>query len=185
MAVAILVAVAPLDAGGHTLVRWTARTSLSLFALAYAARPLVQLRPRPWSKRLLAYRKWLGLGFAVSHALHLAGILIIAAPDFGGFVRAQPPANAFAAVTFLLIFTMAFTSIEAVKRRMPASAWKRLHRTGMHFAWLSFAATYVGAIGASPLYAVPAAIVLGAGALRLAAFLRTTVLASRSRARPA
>jgi len=185
MTAAIMASISPLDTAAHALVRWTARTSLVLFALAYAARPLVQLWPRPQTKRLLAERKWLGLGFAVSHAAHLAGIIAIASPDVGAFVRAQPPTNAVAALTFLLIFAMAITSIEAVKRRMPASAWKRLHRTGMHFAWLSFAATYVGAVGRSPLYLVPAVIVVGVGVLRLAAFVRITVRASRSRPRPA
>jgi methionine sulfoxide reductase heme-binding subunit len=185
MTAAIMASVSPLDIAAHTLVRWTARTSLVLFALAYAARPLVQLVPRPATKRLLAERKWLGLGFAVSHTAHLAGIIAIASPDVGAFVRAQPPANAVAALTFLLIFAMAITSIESIKRRMPASAWKRLHRTGMHFAWLSFAATYVGAVGRSPLYLVPAVLVVGVGVLRLAALVRVTLRASRSRPRPA
>jgi hypothetical protein len=49
---------------------------------------------------------------------------------------------------------------------------KMLHRTGMHLAWISFAGTYVTAIGASPLYAIPSAVVLGIAAVRLAAFVR-------------
>ena len=112
-----------------------------MFALAYVARPLVQLRPS-WraGKWLLAERKWLGLGFAVSHLVHLIGILILALPDFGAFVRSQQPTILVALATFVLVFAMAITSIEGVKRRMSARAWKSLHRTGMHFAWLSFTA---------------------------------------------
>jgi hypothetical protein len=48
----------------------------------------VQLWPGPLTKRLLAERKWIGLGFATSHTAHLAGIMLIAPPDFGAFVRA-------------------------------------------------------------------------------------------------
>jgi DMSO/TMAO reductase YedYZ heme-binding membrane subunit len=172
MTVAILTQVSPLDIAAHTLVRWTARTSLALFTLAFAARPAVVLWPRPRTKRLLAERKWLGLGFATSHAAHLAGIVIIASPDFGAFIRAQPPTNAVAALTFLLLFAMAFTSIDRVRRAMPATAWKALHRTGMYFAWLAFTATYAGAIGASPAYVLPTAVLVGVVGMRVAVLVR-------------
>lgn len=173
MSVAIVTTVSPTEAAAHALVRWTARTSLVLFSLAYVARPAVQLWPGPLTKRLLVERKWIGLGFATSHTAHLVGILMIAAPDFGGFVRAQPPTNAIAALTFVALFAMAITSIEAVKRAMSARAWKFLHRTGIHLAWLSFAGTYLGAIAASPWYAIPAAIVVAIAAIRVAALVRS------------
>jgi len=172
MTAAILALVSPLPVAAHVLVRWTARTSLVLFALAFVARPAVQLWPNRRTKRLLAGRKWIGLGFATSHAAHLAGILLIASPDFGAFVRAQPPTNAVAAVTFVVLFAMAITSIQRVKRAMPARTWKLLHRTGMYLAWLSFTATYAGAIAASPVYMLPTAILLGIAAIRIAAHLR-------------
>ncbi|MCW5805150.1 MAG: ferric reductase-like transmembrane domain-containing protein [Deltaproteobacteria bacterium] len=182
MCAAIVALVAPWDVAAHAVVRWTARVSLVLFAAAYAARPLVQLRPTPLAKWLVRERKWLGLAFATSHAAHLAGIIAIASPDFGAFLRAQPPTNAIAAATFLLLFAMAFTSIDAVKARMSARRWKLLHRTGMHFAWISFAATYTGAVASSPVYAVPAAVILGVGALRGAAFLRARRRVAAARA---
>jgi len=172
MTIGILAFVSPFPVAAHALVRWTARTSLVMFSLAYVARPAVQLWPGPVTKWLLAERKWIGLGFATSHAAHLAGIIMIASPDFGAFIRAQPPTNAVAALTFLALFAMAVTSIERVKRAMPARAWKMLHRTGIHLAWISFAATYVTAIGASPLYAIPSAVVLAVAAVRLSAFVR-------------
>jgi methionine sulfoxide reductase heme-binding subunit len=155
-----------------TVVRWTARTSLVMFVLAYVARPAVQLWRNPFTKHLLAERKWIGLGFAASHAAHLGGIITLASPDFGAFLRAQPPTNAVAATTFLLLFAMAFTSIEAVKKQMSARAWKLLHRTGMHFAWVSFTATYATAIAVQPLYAIPAVILFAIAGVRVAAWLR-------------
>lgn len=153
-------------------IRWTARTSLVLFTLAFVARPAVQLWPNAFTKALLAERKWIGLGFAASHAAHLAGILVLASADFGAFLRSQPPTNAIAALTFLLLFAMAITSIEAVKRRMPARGWKALHRTGMYFAWLAFTATYTTAIGASPVYAIPSLVLVAAAGLRVVAWIR-------------
>jgi methionine sulfoxide reductase heme-binding subunit len=160
------------DATAHTVVRWTARTSLVMFVFVYVARPAQQLWRTPLTKYLLAERKWIGLGFATSHLAHLIGILVIASADFGAFLRAQPPTNAIAALTFLLLFAMAITSIESVKRKMSSTAWKRLHRAGIHFAWISFAGTYSAAIAAHPAYLVPTAILWSIAGIRFAAWLR-------------
>jgi DMSO/TMAO reductase YedYZ heme-binding membrane subunit len=172
MCAAIVVSVSPTYEAARTLVIWTARTSLVLFSLAYAARPLVQLRPSPAAKGLLSRRKWIGLGFAVSHAFHLAGIIWLASFDLDGFVSARGPTTIVAAMTFLLIFAMAVTSIEAIKRAMPTRAWRRLHWTGMQLSWLAFTTTYAGSVASHPLYALPAAVLLGIGALRAAAWWR-------------
>lgn len=172
MCAAIAAAVSPGHAAARELVVWTARTSLVLFALAYVARPLVQLRPSPTTKALLARRKWIGLGFAVSHGYHLIGILWYASPDFGAFVRSQPPTTLVALITFLVLGAMVVTSVQSIRRAMPARAWRRLHWSGMQLAWISFAATYATAIAASLLYALPTAILLAIGAVRAAAWLR-------------
>jgi sulfoxide reductase heme-binding subunit YedZ len=158
--------------GAHAVVRWTARTSLVLFTLAYVARPLVQLRPTRTTRDILAYRKWIGLGFAVSHGFHLAGIIAIAWPAPGAFIRSQDPTILIAVATFLLLGAMAVTSVERIKKAMPPKTWKRLHRTGMHFAWISFFATYAAAIAASLAYALPTAVLAAIAGVRAAAWLR-------------
>ncbi|MBA2543482.1 MAG: ferric reductase-like transmembrane domain-containing protein [Deltaproteobacteria bacterium] len=155
-----------------TIIRWTARTSLVMFALAYVARPSLQLWRNAFTKTLMAERKWIGLGFAVSHAAHLAAIIALASPDFGAFLRAQPPTNAIAALTFVLLFAMAITSINAVRKKMSPRKWKLLHRTGMHFAWLSFTATYATAAAEVPAYVIPTVILLAIAGVRLAAWMR-------------
>jgi len=165
-------------AAAHAIVRWTARTSLVFFALAYVARPLVQLRPTRTARGILARRKWLGLCFASSHLAHLFGIVAIAWPDPAAFVRALDPTILIAVVTYLLLFAMAVTSIEKVKRKLPRAAWKRLHRAGMHLAWLSFAGTYATAIGASAFYLIPTAVLLGIAGVRAAAWLRARRIAT-------
>jgi DMSO/TMAO reductase YedYZ heme-binding membrane subunit len=172
MCVALVIGYGANAAGAHAVVRWTARTSLVLFALAYVSRPLVQLRPTRLARDVLAYRKWLGLGFATSHGFHLAGIVAIAWPDPGAFIRAQDPTILIAVVTFLLLGAMTITSHERIKKRMPAATWKRLHRTGMHFAWVSFTGTYATAIGASPAYIAPTTVLVGIAGIRAAAYLR-------------
>ena len=172
MTIALVIIYGAGPEGAHAVVRWTARTSLVLFTLAYVSRPLVQLRPTRTARDILSYRKWIGLGFATSHGFHLAGIIAIAWPAPGAFLRAQPPTNIVAAITFLLLGAMAITSNERVRKAMPPKTWKRLHRTGMHFAWVSFTATYATAISASPVYAVPAAVLFAIAGVRAAAWFR-------------
>jgi sulfoxide reductase heme-binding subunit YedZ len=169
-----IVAVTPgaLDAA-HAVVRWTARTSALLFALAYVARPAVQVFPGPRSKALLARRKYVGLGFATSHAFHLAGIVAIAAIDPARFVAELNLASYIGMVGFALIAAMAITSNAAIKRRMSKRAWTALHRTGMHVFWFVFVATYAGRVAVEPVFAAPLAIFLGIAAIRCAAFVRS------------
>ena len=172
MCLALVLAYGAGPAGAHAVVRWTARTSLALFTLAYVARPLVQLRPTRTWRDVLAYRKWIGLGFATSHGFHLAGIIAIAWPDPGTFIRSQNPTIVIAVATFLLLGAMAVTSIERIRKAMPPKTWKRLHRTGMHFAWISFFATYAAAIAASPVYAAPTIVLTAIAGVRAAAWFR-------------
>ena len=172
MCVALVLAYGVTPEGAHAVVRWTARTSLVLFTLAYVSRPLVQLRPTRTARDILSYRKWIGLGFATSHGYHLAGIIAIAWPDPGAFIRAQDPTILVAVATFLLLGAMAVTSIERVRKAMLPKTWKRLHRTGMHFAWVAFFATYAAAITAWPGYVVPTTLLLAIAGIRAAAWFR-------------
>ncbi len=172
MCAAIANTVTPAEDAAGAMIRWTARTSLVLFALAYVARPLVQLRPGPATKALLARRKWIGLGFATSHGFHLVGILWLASPDLGAFARSQEPTILVALATFVALAAMTVTSVDSVRRAMPARAWRGLHWTGLQLAWLSFTATYAGAIAVHPLYVLPAAILAGVAAIRIAAWAR-------------
>jgi len=161
-----------LDTTSSSIIRWTARTSLVMFACAYVARPALQLWRTPWTRYLMAERKWIGLGFAASHAAHLGGIVALASPDVGAFVRARSPTTLVAALTFVVLFAMAVTSIDRVRKAMPGRAWKLLHRTGMHLSWLSFTTTYAAATAGSPGYAVPSALLVAIAGIRIAAWVR-------------
>ncbi|HEY5928317.1 MAG TPA: ferric reductase-like transmembrane domain-containing protein [Kofleriaceae bacterium] len=160
------------------VIRWTARTSLVLFALAYVARPATVLWPSPLTKRLLRERKWLGDGFAVSHLAHLAAIVAVVVPDWSAFAATIDAAIVIATVMFIVLFAMAITSIDRVRKAMSKRAWNALHRTGMHMAWVVFTTTYAGRLAAHPVWALPVALLAGIASIRLAAWLR-----SRSRAR--
>ncbi|MFN0248666.1 MAG: ferric reductase-like transmembrane domain-containing protein [Kofleriaceae bacterium] len=157
---------------GGAVIRWTARTSLVAFVLAYIARPAVQIYRHAITKRLLAERKWIGLGYATSHLAHLGGIVVVASQDIGGFVSSQSVGAMIGSVTYVFLFAMAVTSIDAVRKAMSARAWKLVHRTGMHLSWISFAGTYAIAATQNVVYAIPTVLLLGAASVRLAAWLR-------------
>jgi DMSO/TMAO reductase YedYZ heme-binding membrane subunit len=180
MTAAILAFVSPADVAAHTLVRWTGRTSLLLFSLAYVARPLVQLLPSRWTKRLLRERKWLGLAFAASHTSHLFGLVLLAIPDVRGFVLGQPPQEAVAAVAFVGVYIVAVTSIDAVRRAMSARTWQRVHRAGIHLIWVVFLGTYVELVPERPLATIPALAILALGGVRFAAYMRHVYCARRA-----
>src|SRR5579862_5883945 len=84
-----LVAMATALAVGHRfevdgirlVIRATARTSLLLFTLAFSAGALATLWPSGWTRWQRRNRRYLGLSFAVSHALHAAAIMAFATLD--------------------------------------------------------------------------------------------------------
>lgn len=172
---AVAVMVAALAAFGDEpaamVVRWTARTSLALFALTYLARPATALWSASWSRWLLARRKWLGLGFASSQAFHLGGILALGWPDLVGFFAARPP-NPVGVLSFVAVAAMTVTSSERVRRATPRRLWRAIHLTGMHVAWLVFAVTYARRVRADLLWAAPLALLVALAAVRVAAWWR-------------
>jgi DMSO/TMAO reductase YedYZ heme-binding membrane subunit len=163
--------VALAEAPAPLVVRWTARTSLALFALVYVARPATQLWPAPLTRGLLARRKWLGLAFATSHAFHLAGIIGLGWPEVAGFFARRPP-NPLGVASFVLLAAMSVTSIDRVKAAMSRRVWRALHLAGVHVAWLVFAGTYARHLEARPGYAAPLALLVALALVRAAAFVR-------------
>ena len=172
MCATLLFLVDPFEEAVLEVIRWTARTSLVLFALAYVARPAAALWPGLATKRLLRERKWVGDGFAASHLAHLAGIIALAAQDWGTFLAGRDAATIVASLMFLILFAMAITSIDSVRRAISKRAWNALHRTGVHLAWIIFTVSYVGRLGSSPVWALPVAVLAGIAGIRLAAWQR-------------
>lgn len=168
----VVLAVAGTDEAGVSLwVRSTARSSLALLLLVYTARPLVALSHARPIGRLLAHRRELGLAFAVSHGLHAIGIAWLVL----GFGRQIAPVTAaLGGLGYAFIVAMAATSSDAAVRRMGRRRWKLLHRAGVHYLMLVFAATYMPmAVAERALIPVIAsALILVAMAARVVAWLR-------------
>lgn len=122
--------------------RWTARTALPLFLIAYLASSLVRLRPSDLTRALARRRRQWGLGFALAHGVHLAALSV----NVLYFGPARPWQTLVGGgLAYLLVLLMALTSNDASMRRL-GRGWRWLHRLGIHYIWLIFFISYAGRI---------------------------------------
>lgn len=118
--------------------RYTARVGFPLLILAYVARPLFDLTRSDWAKSLLAKRKYIGLGFALSHTVHLVAIVML----FRALGEApEPIAIIGGGFAYVLLYSMALTSNRRAMKAL-GKRWKQLHRFGIHYLWFIFAQSY-------------------------------------------
>src|SRR5205085_11394860 len=74
--------------GVRMVIRFTARTSLLFFCLAFSAAALARLWPNAFTRWQRRNRRQLGVTFAASHALHAVAIIAFAKVDPAGFAAA-------------------------------------------------------------------------------------------------
>lgn len=171
------------DGGGvdgvRLAIRATARTSLALFLLAFAASALFKLRPGAATRWLLANRRWFGLGFAFSHLVHAGAIFLLYRwhPDTFALL-VQPKTFVTGGIAYLFIALLAATSFDRAVAALGPKAWKILHTAGIWVIWVSFIFTNGKRIPASAAYAIPVAILFAALALRLWAARRSRRIAA-------
>ena len=120
-------------------LRTTARVSCVWFMLAFVASPLQQLRPSRVSAWLLSRRRAFGVIFGLSMSIHVGFILRL----YALHAPARPPmvndADFFIGIPgLLMVAVLTITSLEALKRRLGAIAWQRLHTAGIWFVWAIF-----------------------------------------------
>jgi methionine sulfoxide reductase heme-binding subunit len=154
--VTIAVTADPAEAA-HRVIRLTARTSVTLFLLAFTASALWRFWPNAWTRWQRQNRRYLGVSFATSHALHLLAIL---------WLRQIAPADLAETTAITWIFGgLAYVFIAAIGPR----AWTILHTTGAYYIWLIFANSYIARAVALPEYIPVAVLMLFTLALRIAA----------------
>lgn len=173
-------------AGSTAQERWqlaacyTARVGFPILILAYVARPLHQVSQGRFGRFLLARRRAIGLGFALSHSVHL--VALITALRLSG--ETPPPATLLGGgLGYVVLYAMALTSFEGARKHLGRS-WTYLHRFGIHYLWLIFAISYASRIADSEKMAVGitfGAVALAAACLRLAAWIGTRQRQSRRR----
>jgi DMSO/TMAO reductase YedYZ heme-binding membrane subunit len=149
-------------------LRVTALTSVACFLAAFTASALVRLRPSPATRWLLAHRRYLGLSFAASHAIH--ALVIAALERRTNFIAGYDPTTLVGGGLGLVATALlAATSNDAAVRQLGARAWHRLHKVGVYYIWIIFVFTYMGPALASPYHALMTLALVAALVLRLAA----------------
>lgn len=152
-------------------LRATARTSLTLFLLAFSASSLRRLWPNRATGWLLRNRRYLGVSFAVSHFIHLG--LIASLARFTPERFTGNPAGLIPGFTaYLFLAAMTATSFDRTTRWLGKTWWRRLHLAGSWWIWIIFAGNYTPKVTRGPGYALAAAACFAVAGIRLAAWLR-------------
>jgi sulfoxide reductase heme-binding subunit YedZ len=163
--------------GVRMVIRFTARTSLLLFCLAFSAGALAPLWPNGWTRWQRRNRRALGASFAASHAIHAVAIACFAAMAPADFMAATNPASyVFGGIGYAFIIAMTATSFDRTAAALGPRAWRMLHLTGGYYLWFQFMVSFGKRIPGMPLYAMFLVPLLAVMALRLIAMAsaRTT-----------
>ncbi|HEY4987115.1 MAG TPA: hypothetical protein VII39_10880 [Bradyrhizobium sp.] len=156
--------------GVRMVIRFTARSSLLLFCLAFGAAALARLWPHPWTRWLRRNRRAIGVSFAASHGLHAMAIAAFATMDPAAFAAETSLASdVFGAIGYAVIIAMTATSFDRTAHLLGPRAWRLLHLTGGYYLWLQFMVAFGKRIPDMPLYALFLIPLLVVMALRLIA----------------
>ncbi len=141
--------------GVRMVIRFTARTSLLFFCLAFSAAALARLWPNAFTRWQRRNRRHLGVTFAVSHALHAAAIITFANMDPAGFAAATNLAGyIFGGIGYAFIIAMTATSFDVTAASLGPRAWRALHLTGGYYLLLQFTVSFGKRVPEMPLYAL-------------------------------
>ncbi|MBL8569158.1 MAG: hypothetical protein JNK84_08735 [Phreatobacter sp.] len=160
------------QAGGGTdgfraVIRFTARTSLVLFLMSFAASSLVRLAPSRLTRWMMRNRRYLGVSFAMSHVIHAAAIIALVRADAALFWQLSNLGSVVTgSTTYLVIALMTATSFDAAVRWVGPRVWRSLHWWGAWYIWVSFVFTNGKRVPMSLWYLGPVALLGLAMALR-------------------
>jgi DMSO/TMAO reductase YedYZ heme-binding membrane subunit len=141
--------------GVRMAIRFTARTSLLFFCLAFSAAALARLWPNAFTRWQRRNRRQLGVTFAASHALHAAAIFAFAKMDPAGFAAATSLASyIFGGIGYAFILAMTVTSFDITAAALGPRAWRALHLVGGYYLLLQFTVSFGKRIPDMPLYAL-------------------------------
>ena len=160
------------EEGIRVLVRSSARSSVLLFSLAFTASSARVLWQNGVTKWLLANRRYLGLSYAASHAIHLLALIALypASDDFRTSLNAVTLVGG--GIAYAFTAAMAATSNDASVAALGRRRWTLLHTVGGWFIWFVFAQSYLPRAFLYPAYLPAAGVVLAVPALRGARRMR-------------
>ena len=124
------------------LIRWSARISLSLFCLAFAAKGINLYIQNSFSFWILMNRKYFGISFAIIHYIHLAFLLLLQSHFHPVFEMAELSSLAAGGLAYFFILLMFLTSFPYFSKQLSPRNWNRLHTIGGYWIWFIFMTSY-------------------------------------------
>jgi methionine sulfoxide reductase heme-binding subunit len=156
--------------GVRMVIRFTARTSLLFFCLAFGAAALARLWPNAWTRWLRRNRRYLGVTFAASHAIHAVAITRFAVMSPPLFMQATSAASyIFGGIGYAFIIAMTAASFDRTAEAIGPRAFRILHLLGGYYLWFQFMVSFGKRIPGMPLYSLFLIPLLVVMALRLIA----------------
>ena len=157
--------------GVRMVIRFTARTSLLFFCLAFSAprrwRGCGRMAWTQWQRR---NRRYLGVTFAASHAIHAFAIACFAVMDPAAYAAATSIASyVFGGIGYAFIIAMTATSFDRTAALIGVRAWRMLHLTGGYYLLFQFTVSFGKRIPDMPLYALFLIPLVAVFALRMIA----------------
>ena len=141
--------------GVRMAIRFTARSSLLFFCLAFSAAALARLWPNAWTRWQRRNRRPLGVTFAASHGIHAVAITAFALMDPAGYAAATSIASyIFGGIGYAFIIAITATSFDRTAQAFGAQAWRRLHLIGGYYLLFQFMVSFGKRIPDMPLYAL-------------------------------
>ncbi|MEZ4918595.1 MAG: hypothetical protein R2792_05760 [Saprospiraceae bacterium] len=126
----------------RVIIRWTARTSALLFALAFGASGFQYFFKNKLSNWLLAYRAHVGLAFGTVHTFHLISLLWLQYALHPVFTLAKTSSLLGGGLAYLFMYLMMLTTFPRFKNTLSPRNWKLLHTIGGYWIWLIFFRSY-------------------------------------------
>lgn len=167
--------------GYRMVIRATARTSLALFLAAFLASSLFALWPCSVTRWLRRNRRYFGLSFAMSHAIHLAAIVTLARTDPVTFATLSTKGSIVTgSIGYVVIALLAATSFDRMVAWLGPRLWHRVHTVGVWTICSFFFFTNGKRIPASGWYILPVAILFAAVIARFAAGRKNTAPSAHS-----
>jgi peptidoglycan/LPS O-acetylase OafA/YrhL len=145
---------------------------------------------RLWPDRLMRWqrrnRRYLGVAFAASHAVHAAAIATLAALQPAAFhEHAADMARTPGLVAYGFVVAMAATSFDRTAAWLGRRAFRALRLTGSIYLWGAFVLAFAKRTPHAPGYWLPVALAAAAMALRVAAWYRGRTRTRRAGVWPA
>ena len=128
--------------GTREAIRWTARISVVLFSLAFAASGIHRLIQNSLSFWLLMNRKYLGISFAIIHLIHLFYLVVLQYNFHPVFEKAKTISLIGGGMAYFFLILMLLTSFERFSKFLTKRQWKILHTVGGYWILYIFLRSY-------------------------------------------